>query len=167
MKTTSIARWAGFILGLGLAVAALASARVSTGTQEVPAHVSLVAEPSVQLGVTPVGRELLSESLLTAGRQPVTGLVELSNYTGGPLTVRPRIRSLRGELPAELRISVTAGSRSLYTGRLGDLRAALPLHARAKKRVRFRISAPAGAARDVQGRVIELGVRWATGKAGG
>jgi len=133
----------------------------------VPAHVSLVAESSVQLGVTPVGRELLSESLLIAGRQPVTGLVELSNYTGGTLTVRPRLRSLRGELPAELRISVTAGSRSLYTGRLSDLRAALPLYARAKKRVRFRISAPAGAARDVQGRVIELSVRWATGRAGG
>ena len=166
MKSTSIARWSGLIVGIGLALAALASARVSTGTHEVPAHVSLVAEQSVQLGVTPVGRELLSERLLIAGRQPVSGVVELSNYTGATLTVRPRIRSLHGELPAELRISVTAESRSLYTGRLSDLRAALPLHARAKKRVRFRISAPAGAARDVQGRVIELSVRWATGKAG-
>ena len=166
MKTTSIARWAGFIAGIGLALAALASARVSTGTHEVPAHVSLVAESSVQLGVTPVGRELLPESLLLPGRQSVSGLVELSNYTGGPLTVRPRLRSLRGELPAELRISVSAGSKTVYTGRLSDLNAALPLHARAKKRVRFRISAPAGAARDVQDRVIELRVRWATGKAG-
>ena len=167
MKTTSTARWAGLIVGIGLAVAVLASARVSTGTLEVPAHVSLVAESSVQLGVTPVGRDLLSEGLLLPGRQPVSGLVELSNYTGGTLTVRPRLRSLRGELPAELRISITAGGRSLYTGRLSDMRAALPLHARAKKRVRFRISAPAAAARDVQGRVIELSVRWATAKAGG
>ena len=167
MKSTSIARWAGLIAGIGLALAALASARVSTGTHEVPAHVSLVAESSVQLGVTPVGRELLSDRLLIAGRQPVSGLVELSNYTGATLTVRPRIRSLRGELPAELRISVNAGSKTLYTGKLSDLRAALPLHARAKTRVRFRISAPAGAARDVQGRVIDLSVRWATGKAGG
>jgi hypothetical protein len=167
VKTTSTARWAGLIAGICLALAALASARVSTGTHEVPAHVSLVAESSVQMGVTPVGRELLTESLLLPGREPVSGVVELSNYTGGTLAVRPRLRSLRGELPAELRISLMAGGRNLYTGRLSDMRAALTLHARAKKRVRFRISAPAGAARDVQGRVIELSVRWATGKAGG
>jgi hypothetical protein len=166
VKTTSTARWAGLIVGIGLALAALASARVSTGTHEVPAHVSMVAESSVKLGVTPVGRELLSDKLLVPGRQPVSGLVELSNYTGGTLTVRPRLRSLRGELPAGLRISVTAGGNKLYAGRLSDLRAALPLHARAKKRMRFRISAPAGAARSVQGRVIELSVRWGTGKAG-
>jgi hypothetical protein len=166
VKTTSTARWAGIIVGIGLALAALASARVSTGTHEVPAHVSLVAEPSVKLGVTPVGRELLSERLLVPGREPVSGLVELSNYTGEKLVVRPRLRSLRGELPAALRISVTAGSKQLYSGRLSDLRAALPLHARAKKPVRFRISAPASAARGVQGRVVELSVGWATGKAG-
>src|SRR5687767_13104516 len=166
VQTTSTARWAGLIVGIGLAVAALASARVSTGTHEVPTHVSLVAESSVQLGVTPVGRELLSEGLLLPGRQPVSGLVELANYTGGTLSVRPRLRSLRGELPAELRISITAGGTSIYTGRVSDMRAALPLHARAKKRVRFRISAPAAATREVQGRVIELSVRWATGKAG-
>jgi hypothetical protein len=167
VKTTSIVRWAGFVVGLGLALAALASARVSTGTHEVPAHVSLVAESSVQLGVTPVGRELLSEGLLLPGRQPVSGLVELSNYTGDSLTVRPRLRSLRGELPAGLRISVTAGGQRVYAGRLADMRAALSFHARAKKRVRFTLSAPAGGARGVQGRVIELSVRWNTGKAGG
>jgi len=166
VKTTSIARWAGFIAGIGLTLAALASARVSTGTHEVPAHVSLVAESSVQLGVTPVGQEVLSDTLLLPGRQSVSGVVELSNYTSGPLTVRPRLRSLRGELPAELRMSVTAGGRTLYSGSVNDLNAALQLHARATKRVRFRISAPAGAAREVQGRVMEPSVRWATGKAG-
>lgn len=166
MKTTSIARWAGFLFGIGLALAALAGARVSTGTHEVPAHVSLVAEPSVTLGVTPVGRELLSERLLVPGQAPVSGLVELSNYTGRTLVLRPRLRSLRGELPAALRVEVTSGGRNLYKGALGDLRAELPLHARAKQRVRFRISAPESAARSVQGRVVELSLRWATAKAG-
>jgi hypothetical protein len=167
VKITPIARWAGLLVGIGLAFAALVSARVSTGTREVPAHVSLVAEPSVQLGVTPVGRELLSERLLVPGREPVSGLVEVSNYTGRTLVLRPRLRSLRGEVPPELRVAVTAGRRTLYEGRLGDLRAELPLHARAKQRVRFRVSAPGSAARSVQGRVIELSLRWATGKAGG
>ena len=166
MKTTSIARWAGLTVGIGLALAALAGARVSPGTQEVPAHVSLVAESSVQLGVTPVGRELLSERLLLPGRQPVSGVVEVSNYTGGKLVVRPRLRSLRGELPAGLRLQITAGGKKLYAGSLSDVRAGISFHARAKKSVRFRISAPKGAARDVQGRVIELSIRWTTGKAG-
>ena len=166
MKTTSIARWAGLTVGIGLALAALAGARVSPGTHEVPAHVSLVAESSVQLGVTPVGRELLSERLLLPGRQPVSGRVELSNYTGGKLVVRPRLRSLRGELPAGLRILITAGGKKLYTGSLNDQRAALSFRARARKSLRFRISAPKSAAREVQGRVIELSIRWATGKAG-
>jgi hypothetical protein len=166
VKTTSIARWAGFIVGIGLALAALAGARVSPGTHEVPAHVSLVAESSVELGVAPVGRELLSERLLLPGRQAVSGLVELSNYTGGRLVVRPRLRSLRGELPAGLRVQITAGRKKLYTGSLSDQRAALSFRARAKKSVRFRISAPRSAARDVQGRVIELSIRWATEKAG-
>jgi hypothetical protein len=166
VKTTSIARWAGLTVGFGLALAALAGARVSPGTHEVPAHVSLVAESSVQLGVTPVGRELLSERLLLPGRQPVSGRVELSNYTGGKLVVRPRLRSLRGELPAGLRIQITAGGTKLYTGSPSDPRAALSFHARAKQSVRFRISAPKSAAREVQGRVIELSIRWATGKAG-
>ena len=167
MKSTSIARWAGLIVGLGLAVAALANARVSTGTHEVPAHVSLVAEPSVKLGVTPVARELLSERLLVPGRQPVSGLVELSNYTGATLRVRPRIRSVRGPLPTSLRVRVTADGQKLYSGPLSDLRAALSFHARATKRVRFTLSAPASAARGVQGRQVELSVRWATEKAGG
>jgi hypothetical protein len=144
----------------------MAGARVSPGTHEVPAHVSLVAESSVQLGVTPVGRELLSERLLLPGRQPVSGRVELSNYTGGKLVVRPRLRSLRGELPAGLRILITAGGKKLYTGSLNDQRAALSFRARARKSLRFRISAPKSAAREVQGRVIELSIRWATGKAG-
>jgi hypothetical protein len=166
VKTTSIARWAGFTVGIGLALAALAGARVSPGTHEVPAHVSLVAESSVHLGVTPVGRELLSERLLVPGRQPVSGRVELSNFTGGKLVVRPRLRSLRGELPAALRIQIAAGGKKLYTGSLSDLRAALSFNARAKKSVRFTLFAPASAARDVHGRVIELSIRWATGKAG-
>jgi hypothetical protein len=166
VKITSIARWAGLLVGIGLAFAALVSARVSTGTREVPAHVSLVAEPSVQLSVTPVGRELLSERLLLPGGRPVSGLVELSNYTGRTLTLQPRLRSLRGELPEALRVDVTAGRRALYNGKLGDLRAELPLRARETQRVRFRISAPGSAARGVQGRVVELSLRWATGKAG-
>jgi hypothetical protein len=166
VKPTSIARWAGLVMGLSLAFVSLALARVPSGTGQVPAHVSLVAEPSVTLGVTPVGRELLSERLLVAGGEPVSGLVEVANFTGETLRLEPRLRSLRGELPEELRVHVTAGRRTLYRGKLDGLSAALRLPARAKQPVRFRISAPRSAARSVQGHVVELSLRWAIGRAG-
>jgi hypothetical protein len=165
VKTTTIARWAGLLAGLSLALVSLAFARVPSGTGQVPAHVSLFAEPAVQLGVTPVGRELLKERLLVPGRKAVSGRVELSNLTGQALELRPRLRSLRGELPDHMRVDVTAGRKTLYRGRLADLSAALRLPARGSERVRFTISAPAAAVRSVQGRVVDLSLRWATRKA--
>jgi hypothetical protein len=165
VKTASIARWAGLAAGLSLALASLAFARVPSGTGEVPAHVSLVAEPSVKLGVTPVGRELLSKRLLVPGGDGVAGVVEVSNFTGTTLELEPLLRSLRGDPPKELHVEVRAGSKRLYSGSVTELDAELSLPARAKQRVRFRISAPAGAARGVHGRVVDLSLRWGTRKA--
>lgn len=169
MKPTSIARWAGLVVGLSLAFVSLALARVPSGTGQVPAHVSLVAEPSVKLGVTPVGRELLSKRLLVAGGEAVSGVVEVANFTGEPLRLEPRLRSLRslhGELPEELHVDVTSGRRTLYRGKVDSLSAKLRLPARAKRPMRFRISAPGSAAKSVQGRVVELSLRWAARRAG-
>lgn len=166
MKPTSIARWAGLVVGLSLAFVSLALARVPSGTGQVPAHVSLVAEPSVKLGVTPVGRELLSKRLLVAGGEAVSGVVEVANFTGEPLRLEPRLRSLHGELPEELHVDVTSGRRTLYRGKLDSLSAKLRLPARAKRPMRFRISAPGSAAKSVQGRVVELSLRWAARRAG-
>ena len=167
VKMTSAARWAGLALGLSLALVSLAVARVPSGTGEVPAHVSLVAQPAVEVGVDPVGRELLRERLLVPGRTPVSGVVRVSNFTGRPLRVEPRLRSRDGELPDALRVDVLAGGESLYSGRLGRLRAALRLPARGEEQVRFRISAPAFAARSVHGRAVRLSLRWAVRRAVG
>ena len=165
MKSTSIARWAGLAAGLTLALVALAGARVPAGTREVPAHVSVVAEPSVRLGVSPVGRELLARGLIVPGRRAASGRVELSNFTGHALELRPRLRALRGELPAGLRIELKAGG-SVYGGELSELDAKLRLPARAKRRVRIRIFAPRAAAAQVQGRVLRLSLRWSARGAG-
>jgi hypothetical protein len=167
VNLTSVARWAGLAAGLSLALVSLAVARVPSGTGQVPAHVSLVAEPSVKLGIDPLGRELLSEHLLIPGRKPLTGVVGVSNFTGRTLELEPRLRSLHGELPGGLRVDVTAGAESLYRGKLAGLSADLRLPARARQRVRFRISAPSDAARSVAGRVVELSLRWAIRRADG
>jgi hypothetical protein len=151
---------------LSLALVTLVQARVPAGTGQVPAHVSLVAERSVKLGIDPVGRELLSERLLVPGREPVSGLVEISNFTAGPLAVEPRLRIVRGELPDGLRVEVIAGRRTLYAGGAAGLDAPLRLRARAKRSVRFRFSAAARGDRDVQGRSMDLRLRFATREAG-
>ena len=166
MKTTSIARLTGLAVGMSLALVALASARVPAGAGELPAHVSLVAERSVTLGVSPVGRELLTEHLVAPGRAAVSGLVEVSNLTGGTLELRPRLRTIRGELPDALRVQLSSGGGTLYAGPVASLHAKLRLPARARRRVRFRISAPADAANKVQGRFVDLSLSWATRRAG-
>jgi hypothetical protein len=163
---TSVARWSGVLVGLSLALVTLVQARVPAGTGQVPAHVSLIAERSVKLGVDPVGLELLSERLLVPGRQSVSGLVEISNFTAGTLEVEPRLSSTRGELSDGLRVKVTAGRRTLYAGGAAGLDADLRLGARAKQPLRFRFSAPARAAGDLQGRSMDLRLRFATRKAG-
>jgi hypothetical protein len=162
VKTTQIARWTGLFAGLGLALVTLALARVPAGTGSVPARLSLVAEPSVRLGVSPVGRELLSARKLVAGRSPVNGVVQVSNLTGDTLSVRPRLRTVGTPAPDALRVEVTAGGRSVYSGPVAGMRARLRLPARTAARVRFRISAPPSADRQVRGRVVRLVVRWTT-----
>jgi hypothetical protein len=163
---TSVARWSGLLVGVSLALVSLVHARVPAGTGEVPAHVSLIAERSVKLGVDPVGRELLSERLIVPGRESVSGLVEISNFTTGKLEVEPRLSIVRGELPDGLLVKVTAGGRTLYAGAAAGLDAGLRLRGRAKQPLRFRFSAHARAARDVQGRSMALRLRFATRKAG-
>jgi hypothetical protein len=167
VKTTSIARWTGLVVGVSLALVSLVSARVPPGTGEVPAHVSLVAERSVKLGVTPAGSELLTEHLVSPGRGSASGLVEVSNLTSGALEVQPRLRAIRGELPDGLHLKVTAGGRTLYDGSAANLDAELRLRARARQPLRFRFSAPAEAASNVQGRFADMSIRWTTRRAGG
>jgi hypothetical protein len=164
---TSAARWAGLAAGLSLALVSLAVARVPSGTGEVPAHVSLIAESAVEVGVDPVGRELLREGMLIPGRTPVSGVVRVSNFTGRTLRLEPRLRSRDGELPGALRVDVLAGGESLYSGRLDGLSGGLRLPGRGEARVRFRISAPAEGARGVQGRSVRLSLRWAVRRAAG
>jgi hypothetical protein len=164
VKLISIVRWTGLAAGLSLALVSLALARVPAGTGQVPAHVSLVAEPSVQLGISPVGRELLPVRLLLPGERSVSGLVEVSNLTGDELDARPRLRSVGGRAPGALRLQLMAGGRTLYDGRLDRLSAHLRLRPRAAERVRLRISAPRGADRDLRGRVVKLALRWETGR---
>jgi hypothetical protein len=161
----SIARVSGLLVGLSLALLALAGARVPAGTGEVPASASLKAEPAVQLGVTPVGRELLSERRLVPGHS-VSGLVQVSNLTGATLLATPRFHTVRGEAPAALRVDLTAGARTLYSGSIAEFHPSVRLGARAARNLRFRISAPRAEASEIEGRSFDLTIRWPTKRPG-
>ena len=165
MNFPSIARVSGLLVGLSLALLALVGARVPAGTGEVPASASLKAEPSVKLGVTPVGRELLSDRRLAPG-ESVSGLVQVSNLTGTSLLATPRFHTVRGEVPAELQVALLSRGRTLYSGSIGDFHPDVRLGARQARPLRFRISAPRAHADAIQGRSFELTVRWATKRAG-
>src|SRR4051795_4971158 len=147
----SISRLSGLLVGLSLAAAALVGARVPAGTGEVPASASLKAEPSVKLGITPVGRELLSERRLAPG-ESVSGLVQVSNLTGASLLATPRFHSVRGEAPAALQVALLSGGRTLYSGSIADFHPPVWLRARQERALRFRLSAPRAQASEIQGR---------------
>ena len=161
----SISRVSGLLVGLSLALVALVGARVPAGTGEVPASASLKAEPSVELGITPVGRELLSERRLAPG-ESVSGLVRVSNLTGASLLATPRFHTVRGEAPAALQVALVSGGRTLYSGSIARFHPFVRLGARQARTLRFRLSAPRAQAGDVEGRSFALSVRWATKRAG-
>ena len=165
VNLSSISRLSGLLVGLSLAAAALVGARIPAGTGEVPASASLKAEPSVELGIAPVGRELLSERRLAPG-ESVSGLVQVSNLTGASLLATPRLHTVRGEAPAELQVALVSRGRTLYSGSIARFHPSLRLGARQRRTLRFRISAPRAHAEAIQGRSFELTVRWATKRAG-
>ena len=130
-----------------------------------PASASLKAEPSVQLGITPVGRELLPERRLAPG-ESVSGLVQVSNLTGASLLATPRFNTVRGGAPAALQVALLSGGRTLYSGSIADFHPPVRLRARQERALRFRLSAPRAQAGEIQGRSFDLSIHWSTKRAG-
>jgi hypothetical protein len=165
VNLSSISRVCGLVVGLSLALVALVGARVPAGTGQVPAFASLKAEPSVKLGIAPVGRELLSERRLAPG-ESVSGLVQVSNLTGASLLATPRFHTVRGEAPEGLHVALLTGGHTLYSGSVARFHPTVRLRARQARTLRFRISAPRAHAIEIEGRSFDLGIRWTTRKAG-
>jgi hypothetical protein len=165
VNLSSISRLSGLLVGLSLALVALVGARIPAGTGEVPASASLKAEPSVKLGIAPVGRELLSERRLAPGKS-VSGLVQVSNLTGASLLATPRFNTVRGEAPAALRVVLLSDGRTVYSGSIARFHPQVRLGARQARALRFRLSAPRAHADDIEGRSFALGINWSTKRAG-
>lgn len=165
VNVSSISRVSGLLLGLSLALVALVGAHVPAGTGEVPASASLKAEPSVELGIAPVGRELLSERRLAPG-ELVSGLVQVSNLTGASLLATPRFHTVRGEAPAVLQVALLSGGHTLYSGSIARFHPSVRLRPRQARSLRFRISSPRAHEDEIAGRSFALSIRWSTKRAG-
>jgi len=116
-------RGIGFLLGAGLAIAALLSWRIPPGHTTLGAAVTVVSHPSGELSVTPAGTFINATSMKPG---PVTsadaGKVRVRNETGATLAVHLRGVASQPDLNQALMVHVTSGGAPIFNGSLGDFR---------------------------------------------
>jgi len=116
-----LAKLVGLLTGLGAAVLCISAWSVPAGTGIAGTEVSMLANLSGELEVTPAGRPFMRDGDLTPGEE-VTGTLVLRNQTPARLSVRLRARADSPELDRVLRVEVRAGDAIAYRGALGGLR---------------------------------------------
>ncbi|MEX2196213.1 MAG: hypothetical protein WD844_13085 [Thermoleophilaceae bacterium] len=152
------ARTIGACLGAGLAVAALASARVPAGAGELGLDLTVAATATGELGVTPPG-----PAIRVAGMRPgsgaATGTVAVRNQTGRRRALRLRALPSSAEVDRALRVRASAGGAVLYDGELGGMRRwtsrAIELGSGATATLTLRAWLPEGATRWA-GRIVDV-----------
>ena len=160
-------KWSGFALGAAAFAPLLAGWSIDGGTGS-GAVVALTAQRHADLDVEPA-RELARKTLRPSTRAAgVAASLTARNATARPLAVRIRVGTETRALDSALRIRVTSGTRSLFTGGLASLRrgvdlGVLPSHATLSLRVQAWI--PAGAATGFEARQERLDLSFATGPA--
>ena len=144
---TRFARATGCALGAALALALIAGSRPAGGEGAVGAEVSVYANRTGELAVTPAGpQKFLHEPALMAGHT-ASGSFVLTNQTGDRLMIRMAALGSQHSLDDSLGIKISAGGVRLASGTLGELAAAagkpLPMAPGARRRVEVAVSLPA------------------------
>lgn len=159
-----LARLLGVLVGVSLAVVALISWRVPGGERTLGTDVRIEALQTGEIGVAPLHPFVSAPSLLPGSS--VAGDVTVRNQTGVPLALRLRALPSVRDLDQLLVVRVSAGSRTLYDGSLGGLRAggSQPLALRAATAQRLHVSAslPTGVRTGFQGRIVDVSLRIGT-----
>src|SRR6266496_1916631 len=125
MESTKIrlARPAGFLVGLGTALAltvmALAAWHLPRGTGSNGADLTVATGPTGELGI-PLGPFVRGNDL-RPGSDAATGTIPVRNQTGTNLAVTVRAMPSIPDLDDLLMVQVSAGSRSVYRGTLAGL----------------------------------------------
>jgi hypothetical protein len=159
-----LARLFGILVGVAVAVVALTSWRVPGGERTLGTDVRIEALQTGEIGVAPLHPFVSAPSLLPGSS--VAGDVTVRNQTGVPLALRVRALPSVRDLDRLLVVRVSAGSRTLYDGSLGGLRAAgtqpLTLRGATAQRLHVSASLPAGVRRGFQGRIVDVSLQIAT-----
>jgi hypothetical protein len=123
LSATRVARVAGVLLGAGVALALLISARPSASFARLPASASFAVAVSGELEVLPAaGRPFLRARALTPGGAPASASFTVRNQTGRTLAVGFRAGAGSHELDGLLRIRLRSGDATLADTTLQGLR---------------------------------------------
>jgi hypothetical protein len=159
-----LARLLGVLVGVSVAVLALVSWRVPGGERTLGTDLRIEALQTGEIGVAPLHPFVSAPSLLPGSS--VAGDLTVRNQTGVPLALRLRALPSVRDLDRLLVVRVSAGSRTLYDGSLGVLRAAgtQPLALRGPMAQRLHVSAslPPGVRSGFQGRIVDVSLQIAT-----
>ena len=152
------ARFAALLAGLSLAGAAISAATVPAGRGALGAEALLNVNSIGELAVTPSGAPFLRARELRRGGPTAAGSFVAANQTSAALSLRVRTRPHGRELDRALAVTVTAGKRVLFRGRLGGLRRwtsrAFTLEVERRVRIRFAVRVPRSA-RKWENRMVE------------
>ena len=121
---TASSRWAGrggVAVGVLLAVALLAAARLPAGDGHLGLDLTVGITPTGELGIGSAG-PILTGTGMEPGSNRVSGVTELRSQAGRRLSFQVRALPSNGDVDGLLKIRVAAAGRVLYEGSLGGLR---------------------------------------------
>jgi hypothetical protein len=121
IRSPTLVRAAGLLVGLGLAALAVLSWRVPAQGTPLGADLAFVAAPSGEFELSPIGRFLSARSLAPGG-SAASGELRVRNQTGATLALRPGAVPSTRELDRLVMVDLSVRGRPLYRGRLGGLR---------------------------------------------
>lgn len=163
----SLARWTGFLVGLGLAVWIVLLGRVPAHSGAPAARLTMAAKPTQKLLVEPAGKNFLSASSLRPSppeRGP-TGRFDVMNLTRRPMLVAVAARPSSKDLDSLLQVEITAARRRVFRGSLQELRswsAHFRLAPSRQKRLEVRAWLPLSVGSRYQGRFVDVRLKWRT-----
>lgn len=154
-----VAKLCGLVTGLALAAAAVSAWSVPGGTGIAGSEVSMLANASGELAVSPAGKPFLREGYLLPG-QSAKGSLDIRNQTPKALVVTLRATAETPDLDQLLRVEVRSGRELLYRGRLEGLghftETGLRLGVADRRTLAARAWLPEGSARRAGNRAAEI-----------
>lgn len=163
-RSKALARTAGLLIGCGLSMSLVASGHMRDNPASLNTHLSVDADPAVDLSVSPSGRFISARNLKPGAKNGVRGSVTLRNGSAETLSVRARGLNSTTDLNRLLRFQIRAGEREVFRGKLRQLRRwtvrSFRLAGRGKQRVIVRAWLPPWLTKGHRARVANITFQW-------